>query len=131
MTTAHDWNETIFELTAPPAPLSDRPEDLGMLEAELGSSTSSRPPSGRWRVPALVVLVVLVLGSLGVVVTTSTSQPEEPTVPRPARRPRSRPAPAVKVEAPTPIVVETPSPAPMKPVERKRRPAADVLGERL
>ena len=127
MTTAHDWNETIFELTAQPAPLSETPEDVGML----GSSTSSRPPSGRWRVPALVVLVVLVLGSLGVVVTTATSQPEEPTVPRPARRPRSRPAPVVKVEAPTPIVVETPSPAPMKPVERKRRPTADVLGERL
>lgn len=103
MTTAHDWNEPIFELTAP------------------------RP--ARWRVPVLVVLVALVVGSVGVVVTTS--QPEEPTVSRPARRPRSRPAPLMKVEAPAPIVVEPSAPAPMKPMARKRPAPPDVLGERL
>ncbi|MBM4783731.1 MAG: hypothetical protein GQE15_39180 [Archangiaceae bacterium] len=100
MTTTHDWSEPIFGLPAP------------------------RPTP--WRVPALVVLGALVVGSGGMAMTTA--QPEEPIVSRPARLLHT-PAPMVKVEVPAPVVVGPAAPA--KPMARKRQPAPDVLGERL
>lgn len=78
----------------------------------------------RSRVLALVVVSAVVVGSVGVAL--SRLQTEDSTVSRPA--PISSTPPALPSLAP----LELSAPAPKQaPVERKSRPAHDVLGERL
>lgn len=78
----------------------------------------------RARVLALVVVSAAVVGSVGVAL--SRLQTEDSTVSRPA--PISSAPPAL----PTLTPLELSAPAPKRaPVERKTRPAHDVLGERL
>lgn len=78
----------------------------------------------RARVLALVVVSALVVGSVGVAL--SSPQTEVATVSRPAPTPSSPPT------VPSLAPLEPAAPAQKKaPVERKTRPARDVLGERL
>lgn len=102
MTTASDWQDPIFGL-------------------------EQREPV-RGRVLALVVSSALVVGSVGVAL--SSPQTEDSRVSRPAPTPSP---PAVPTLAPPELApLELSAPVLKKaPVERKKRPARDVLGERL
>lgn len=80
----------------------------------------------RARVLALVVVSAVVVGSVGVAL--SGPQIEDSTVSRPAPTPSPPPA----LPALVPLELPAPAQAPKKAaVERKARPAHDVLGERL
>lgn len=83
-----------------------------------------REPVRRSAVLALVVVSAVMVGSAGVAL--STPQTEDAPVSRPAPTPLRAIAPLAPPE-----LVPTAPPVKKVPVERKTRPAPDVLGERL